>query len=53
MGGVCGAANARRKKQRSEAFVFIEPLVREACESDRKFEEAWSKLKAKLLTLED
>ena len=53
MGAVCGAANARRRKQRADALAFIQPLLGEACENDRKFEEAWSKLRAKLQILEE
>jgi hypothetical protein len=50
MGAVCGAANGRRKKERADALAFLQPLLKEACESDRKFEEAWSRLKGKLST---
>jgi hypothetical protein len=53
MGAVCGAANARRKKQRADALAFIQPLLKEACESDKKFEEAWGRLRTKLLTPEE
>ena len=53
MGTVCGAASARKKKQMAEALAFIQPLLREACESDKKFEEAWSKLRTKLLAPEE